>query len=100
MKKFFAIATIAAALALSACTTVTPGYGLLGSDAVVPGVSMQKTGETSGNFLFGILPLMSADLSVSTAAKNGGITKIATVDSKTFTILGIYVKRTTIVTGE
>ena len=47
-----------------------------------------------------MLPVMSADVSISTAAANGGITKIATVDSKTVNYLGIWVVRTTIVTGE
>lgn len=100
MKKLFTIVAVAATLALSACTTVTPGYGMLGGDAVVPGVSMNKTGEASGKFLFGVFPLTSADVSVSTAAKNGGIKKIATVDSKKYSLLGILVTKTTIVTGE
>jgi hypothetical protein len=40
------------------------------------------------------------DDSVAAAAKNGGITKIATVDQKVFHIGGIFGKYTTIVTGE
>ncbi|MCR4734370.1 MAG: TRL-like family protein [Treponema sp.] len=100
MKKV--ILSILAAFAVTAiatsCTTISPGYGF-GSQAVVPGVAMKKTGEASGKFLFGMLPLPSADTSIATAAKNGGITKIATIDTKVYR-LGPLVTKTTIVTGE
>ncbi|MBQ7159216.1 MAG: hypothetical protein IJS09_07335 [Treponema sp.] len=96
------VATAALALAVTSCTTVKPGYGgLFGAgQAVVPGVSMAKTGEATGTWLFGVIPLTTVDNGVSTAAKNGGITKIATIDTKKFSLLGIIVKTTTIVTGE
>ena len=101
MKKI--ILSLLAALAVSviatSCTTITPGYGF-GTSAVYAGASMKKTGEASGQFLFGWIPMTSADISVSTAAKNGGITKIATVDTKTYNLLNILVTKTTIVTGE
>lgn len=99
MKKIIGAFALAAALALTACTTVAPGYGF-GTDAVVPNASSVKTGEAEGGFLFGFIPVTSADVSVSTAAKNGGIKKIATIDTKKVSYLGIWVKRTTIVTGE
>lgn len=92
------VAAASLALAVTSCTTVKPGYGFFGQ-AVVPGVSMVKTGEAEGTFLFGRFPLMSADISVATAAKNGGIKKIATIDTKKFS-LGPITKITTIVTGE
>ena len=100
MKKVFGaiLATAALALAVS-CTSVVPGYGF-GTQAVVPEARIVKTGEATSGFLFGRVPLLEADISVSTAAKNGGITKIATVDSKAISYLGIWVIRTTIVTGE
>ena len=41
-----------------------------------------------------------ADASIRTAAKNGGITKISTVDIKQSNLLGIIVSYETIVTGE
>ena len=93
------LASLALAVMAASCTTVAPGYGLAGQ-AVVPGATISKTGEASGGYLFGFLPVMSADNSVSAAARNGGITKIATVDSKKVSYLGIWVVRTTIVTGE
>ena len=40
------------------------------------------------------------DASIMSAAKQGGITRVATVDIKKFDVLGIYQKYTTIVTGE
>ena len=97
------VATAALALAVTSCTTVKPGYGGAfggAGQAVVPGVSMAKTGEATGTWLFGLIPLTTVDNGVSTAAKNGGITKIATIDTKKFSLLGIIVKTTTIVTGE
>lgn len=100
MKKVFGAVLATAALALGvSCTTVAPGYGFA-TQAVVPDAASVKTGEAEGGFLFGIIPVMSADVSVSTAAKNGGIKKIATIDTKTVSFAGIWVVRTTIVTGE
>ncbi|HOZ86973.1 MAG TPA: TRL domain-containing protein [Bacteroidia bacterium] len=57
-----------------------------------------KRGEASRKIVFGIT-FGHTDLSLQTAAKNGGITKIATVDWK---IKGGFFSRTvsTIVTGE
>lgn len=101
MKKFIlsTLAAVALVFVAASCTSVTPGYGMLGTGAVNPDVSMVKTGEATGKFLFGVLGLDGADCSVSTAAKNGGIKKIATVDTKT-KFLFILTEKTTIVTGE
>ena len=101
MKRFVsAIVLFLVLVSLVACTTVSPGSGF-GTNDVISGASMEKTGEASGTFLFGMIPLASsADISMKTAAQNAGITKIATVDTKYFSILGIIVVRTTIVTGE
>lgn len=59
-----------------------------------------KEGRASVSSFFGFTP-MNADLSIKTAAENGGIKKVATVDilveSK---LLGIQQKVTTVVTGE
>lgn len=60
--------------------------------------TIQKTGKVTKtcplNFCFG-----NSDLSLGSACKNGGITKIATVD---YTIEGTFfsVKYSTVVTGE
>ena len=95
MKKVFGAVLATAALALAvSCTTVAPGSADAGASANA------KRGEATGGFLFGYVPVMSADVSISTAAANGGITKVATVDHKAVSYLGIWVVRTTIVTGE
>ena len=95
MKKIIgALAACAALMLAVSCTTVAPGSFDAGAAANT------KRGEASGQFLFGVVPMPSADVSISTAAANGGIKKIATVDHKTFSLLGVLVTRTTIVTGE
>ena len=104
MKKLFkmlALPPLALFIAavITSCTSVTPGYGI-GSDAIVPDVAMEKTGEASGTFLFGCIPLPYADISLATAAANGDIKRIATVDTRTYSILGVIVTKTTIVTGD
>ena len=82
------------------CTTIQPGSGI-GSNVVISGALMEKTGEAEAAFLFGLIPLGDCDCSLASAASDGGITKIATVDTRWHaSFLGIVVTRTTIVTGE
>lgn len=91
MKKFTLALIAAAGLLLASCTSIGPvcaTSNTLGS----------KVGESSGTFLFGVLPL-NADYSIQSASRKAGITKISTVDVKT--TIGLFtVKYTTIVTGE
>lgn len=94
------LGSLALAVVAASCTTVAPGYGFTGQAVTPNNVSMSKTGEATGGFLFGRVPVMSADVSVATAAKNGGIHKIATIDTRSVSYAGIWVVRTTIVTGE
>jgi hypothetical protein len=58
-----------------------------------------KRGQATGTCYLSVL-CFGADASIETAAKNGGITKISTVDITTKNILGIVVMYTTTVTGE
>ncbi len=58
-----------------------------------------KVGTAKATGYLGIL-FFDQDASIKTAAKNGGITKISTVDVKTGTILNLIVTYETIVTGE
>ncbi len=58
-----------------------------------------KVGRATATGFLGYL-FFGADASIQTAAKNGGITKISTVDIKQGNILGIVVTYETIVTGE
>ena len=58
-----------------------------------------KTGTATGTCYLSQL-CFGADASIATAARNGGITKISTVDLKTSNILGLIVRYECIVTGE
>jgi len=58
-----------------------------------------KVGTATATGYLGIL-FFNADASIRTAAKNGGITKISTVDIKQGNVLNLIVTYETIVTGE
>ncbi len=58
-----------------------------------------KVGRAKGMVFLHALAF-GADASIKTAAKNGGITKISTVDIKYSDVLGIVQSYETIVTGE
>ena len=58
-----------------------------------------KVGTAKATGFLGAL-FFNADASIKTAAQNGGIKKIATVDLKQTSLLGIIVTYETIVTGE
>ncbi len=94
MKKVLQIVSlvIIAGLLLSACSMTIPVAST--GKPVGP-----KVGEASGNgyfymFRFGV------DTSIRTAAMNGGITEISTVDYQMKDILGIVQTYTCIVTGK
>jgi len=59
----------------------------------------KKVGTAKATGYLGML-FFGADASIQSAAKNGGITKISTVDIKQGSILGLIVTYETIVTGE
>jgi uncharacterized protein YdbL (DUF1318 family) len=58
-----------------------------------------KVGTAKATGYLGVL-FFDADASIRTAAKNGGITRISTVDIKSGNILGLVITYETIVTGE
>jgi len=92
-KKFKFIAmTFVAMLMLSSCSLtmpVTATSNPVGS----------KVGTAKATGFLGVL-FFDADASIQSAAKNGGIKKISTVDIKQGNILGIVWTYETIVTGE
>ena len=59
----------------------------------------KKVGTAIATGYLGVL-FLNQDASIRTAAKNGGITKISTVDIKQTSLLGLIVTYETIVTGE
>ena len=58
-----------------------------------------KVGTAQATGYFGAL-FFNQDASIRSAAKNGGISKISTVDIKTSSLFNLVVKYETIVTGE
>lgn len=95
MKKIAVVCAMVALLVLAGCTSVTP----IGATSNAVG---SKVGESTATFLFGGpafgIPMGGGDVSIQTAAQNGGISSISTVDQK---IVNYYfmTKVTTIVTG-
>jgi len=89
-KMFFA--GLAAAAMLTSCSVVMP------VNATSNPVG-NKVGTAQATGIFGYL-FFNQDAGIQTAARNGGITKISTVDMKVRNILGFVVFYETIVTGE
>lgn len=58
-----------------------------------------KVGKSSGNCFLSFL-CFGVDASIQTAAKNGGISKISTVDYNNKNVLNLIITHTCIVTGE
>jgi len=92
MKKVIVIVALAfAAIALMGCPSLNLPHS-------VGSASIEKTGQSSGSLILGLFG--NVDAGIATAAKNGGITKVATVDHEVKSILGFIVTYTTTVTGE
>lgn len=95
MKKFASFITIAATvglIGLSSCKMTVPVSATsnpIGS----------KVGTSDGIGILGWL-VFSENTGIRQAAKNGGITKVSTVDFKMTNILGLFQKYECIVTGE
>ncbi|RYY36782.1 hypothetical protein EON62_01530 [archaeon] len=92
MKKFFLLITAGASLALSSCSIALPV-------AISSNPIGSKVGTASADIYLGVFSF-DADASIRSAAKQGGITRVSTVDIKQFTVLFLYTKVTTTVTGE
>jgi hypothetical protein len=93
-------AALASGCAMSNSVPVT-GFvynGAKGTHGATSNVVAAKTGKSCASSILGIVG--SGDATAAAAAKAGGITKIATVDSENFAILGIYATNCTVVTGE
>ena len=77
--------------------------GLLYTDVawgtqVPDGAHGSKTGTAEATSILGIFA--TGDASVEAAASDGGITNVKSVDHHSYSILGIYAKFTTTVTGD
>ncbi len=93
MKKFRKFVAMLSVAALFASCAIT-----LPVDATSNPIG-SKVGTATATGFLGIF-FFNADASIRTAAKNGGITKVATVDMKQTNVLGIIYTFETIVTGE
>jgi hypothetical protein len=94
MKKYvLVLLAILAVLAITGCTTTAP-FDLTNNTVG------SKVGESTAKVLFGGIFGGTWDYSIKTAAENGGITKIGSVDQRVNNVLNIIVTYTTIVTGE
>ena len=90
VKTFFALLAVVAMM--SSCSLTLPVTAT--SNPVGT-----RVGTAKATGFLGIL-FFNADASIRTAAKNGGITKISTVDIKQTSLLNLIVTYETIVTGE
>lgn len=84
-------------------TAIAAAAGFLYTQAKGPGHAatphaLMKEGRSTCQSILGMIAM--GDCSISTAAKNGGITKVASVDYDVSNILGIIAKTTVIVSGE
>ncbi|MDE5581053.1 MAG: TRL-like family protein [Treponemataceae bacterium] len=95
MKKTAVIVSLLLAAFVVGCTTTSPG---LASGA---GTANAIHGELSCNYLFGIFPMGKdkPEFTIANAAEQANIKHIATVDFKKKSILGVWVTRTIMITG-
>ncbi|MER2490819.1 TRL-like family protein [Catenovulum sediminis] len=100
MKKLILSAFVA--LACSGCAT-SPINGAItvtkwDGNVSNPEVNSVKSGEACANSVLGLAAF--GDASIEKAKKNGGVTKVSSVDHSTINILYFYGQYCTIVTGE
>lgn len=93
-KQGFVFLSALAVLLVMGCSTVTVPV-FVNSNSI----NSSKVGEASATIIFGGIFGGEFDYSLQTAAKNGGITRIATVDKRIKRELFGYTI-TTVVTGE
>lgn len=97
MKKLLICVAVLAVFALASCTTYQPVAGATGTVG-------SKTGEASQTFICGFPGKVDGG-GIAQAAKNGGITRVGTVDIRidypaSPVFAGFYHIVTTVVTGE
>lgn len=68
------------------------------NDQITDETLTAKRGEACSTSILGLVT--TGDASVPTAAKNGGIKKIVSVDNDFVQVLGVWAKFCTVVTGE
>lgn len=101
MLRITTAALAALTLLASGCAPGVP-YGTLYTDAYTPlaatnNSNVERSGEACRMNVLGLVSF--GDASTTAAAREGGITLISNVSKRTKTILGLYVKRCTLVVG-
>lgn len=102
MKKSMLL-VLALAIVFSGCATqIYPLTGAVYTDGVKSPIGATsneigtKVGTAKGHSIIGIA---YGDSSIQKAAANADIKKVATVDYKVWSLLGVFVETTTVVTG-
>ncbi len=102
-----AAALVALALSTTGCAGIAfngrVGYAAIYAENKMPETATSnspgpKTGEACAQSVLGWVT--TGDATIPTAARNGGIRRIATVDNKHTNILGVYSTYCVVVTGE
>lgn len=103
MRKFL-VGFVCVAGCLAGCAFPLPssGPGLIYTDAIEGlavnnGIPEEKHGQVCALNILGIVSI--GDISISEAMKKAEITQVATVDRTYFSVLGIYAKACTLVSG-
>jgi hypothetical protein len=97
------LSALTSAVVLTGCAvghgpvTAAVTLDMKGPVAVGSAAGSSKIGRSEA---WGILDFATGDASISTAMKNGGITRVHHVDHETLSVLGVYARYTTIVYGE
>lgn len=96
------VVTATAGILFAGCGVTGKPVGLLYTDVTTPELlthssGSNKEGKTSCKSILSLVAI--GDCSIATAAKNGGITQVQSVDTRVDSILGIINSYTTIVKG-
>ena len=101
MKKIL-LALVASIALLSGCSTspVSGAVNVAKWDGAIsnPGINNKKTAKVCAQSVLGLFAF--GDASIETAKREGGITKVATVDHETFNVFYFYGQYCTVVYGE
>ncbi len=101
MKKLLLIGAVALTSACAVIPSKTGGGVLFQSvseSELVTTNTGSRSGEACSSNILGLFAM--GDSSTETAKKNGRISRVASVDSKLTSVLGLFGKRCTVVTGQ
>lgn len=89
-------------IALTSCASYTPmGVAYSGGTTGISADNSVRPVKTGKACVLSILALVSSgDGSIAAAKRNGGISRVATVDYDAFNVLGVYGEYCTVVKGE